>query len=138
MYHAQREQIPALMSFHVMLEMPIDVYNNHLLQTATIDKHMINIQPICRRKLAKSKPEEKEITCMTEESMETLNDSFDATDWNIFVNNAEDIDELVDIGLNIFYSEEKDWARHTTRQCPLQRKYLQKNLITHTHTHFRE
>ena len=23
------------------------------------------------------------------------------------------------IGLNIFYSEEKDWARHTTRQCPL-------------------
>ena len=39
------------------------------------------------------------------------------------------------IGLNIFYSEEKDWARHTTRQCPLQRKYLQKNLITHTHTH---
>ena len=36
-------------------------------------------------------------------------------------------------GLNIFYSEEKDWARHSTRQCPLQRKYLQKNLITHTH-----
>ena len=24
------------------------------------------------------------------------------------------------IGLNIFYSEEKDWARHTTQQCPLQ------------------
>ena len=23
-------------------------------------------------------------------------------------------------GLNIFYSEEKDWARDTTRQCPLQ------------------
>ena len=39
------------------------------------------------------------------------------------------------VGLNIFYSEEKDWARHITRQCPLQRKYLQKNLITHTHTH---
>ena len=27
-------------------------------------------------------------------------------------------------GLNIFYSEEKNWARHTTRQCPLQRKYF--------------
>ena len=24
------------------------------------------------------------------------------------------------IGLNIFYLEEKDWARHTTRHCPLQ------------------
>ena len=23
-------------------------------------------------------------------------------------------------GLNIFYSEEKDWVRHSTRQCPLQ------------------
>ena len=22
------------------------------------------------------------------------------------------------IGLNIFYSEEKDWAWHTTQQCP--------------------
>ena len=30
------------------------------------------------------------IICMTEESMETLNASFDATDWDIFVNNAED------------------------------------------------
>ena len=38
-------------------------------------------------------------------------------------------------GLNIFYSEEKDWTQHTTRQCPLQRKCLQKNLIAHTHTH---
>ena len=27
---------------------------------------------------------------------------------------------LQSFGLNIFYSEEKDWARHTTRQCPLQ------------------
>ena len=24
-----------------------------------------------------------------------------------------------DFGLNIFYSEEKDWVRHTTQQCPL-------------------
>ena len=39
------------------------------------------------------------------------------------------------VGLNIFYSEEKDCALHTTRQCPLQRKYLQKNLVTHTHMH---
>ena len=27
--------------------------------------------------------------------------------------------DVGNIGLNIFYSEEKDWARHTTRQCPL-------------------
>ena len=26
----------------------------------------------------------------------------------------------VKFGLNMFYSEEKDWARHTTQQCPLQ------------------
>ena len=52
---------------------------------------MINMQPIYRRKLAKS-----EITCMAEESTETLNASFYATDWDIFVNNAGNIDELVD------------------------------------------
>ena len=28
------------------------------------------------------------------------------------------------IGLNIFYSIEQDWARHTTRQCPLQKKMI--------------
>ena len=50
------------------------------------DHNMINMQPIYRRKLSKSKPNEKEITCMTEESLETLNTSFDATDWDIFVN----------------------------------------------------
>ena len=36
MYHAQREKIPALMSSYVMLKMPIALYNNHLLKTATI------------------------------------------------------------------------------------------------------
>ena len=45
-------------------------------------------------------------------------------------------------GLNIFYSEEKDWVGHATQQYPLQKKYLQKNIITHTHTythaHFQE
>ena len=30
----------------------------------------------------------------------------------------------VTFGLNIFYSEEKDWARNTTRQCPLQIEVL--------------
>ena len=37
-----------------------------------------------------------------------------------------------DFGLNIFYSEEKDWAWHTTRQCPLQRKYLQLHDCLHS------
>ena len=27
---------------------------------------------------------------------------------------------LLKVGLNIFYSEEKDWTRHKMRQCPLQ------------------
>ena len=44
----------------------------------------------------KSKPKEKEITCMTKDSMDTLNASFDAIDWDTFEHNPEDIDELVD------------------------------------------
>ena len=31
---------------------------------------------------------------------------------------------IVVLGLNIFYSEEKDWALHTTRQCPLQNRVI--------------
>ena len=33
------------------------------------------MQPIYQRKLAKLKPQEKEITCITDESIETLNAS---------------------------------------------------------------
>ena len=59
-----------------------------------------------------------------------------AITFNVTGNTAR---QHVQIGLNIFYSEEKDWTRHSTRQCPLQQVYVLKNtthhLTTHTHTH---
>ena len=94
MYHAQQEKTPALMSSYVMLKMPIALYNNHLVKNS--DHNMINMQPIYRRKLAKSKPQEKEIVCITDESMERLNASFDVTNWDVFVDNSKDVNELVD------------------------------------------
>ena len=39
---------------------------------------------------------ETEITCITDESMETLNASSDVTNRDVFVNSAKDVDELVD------------------------------------------
>ena len=60
------------------------------------DHNMIHMQPIYRRKLAREKPEEKKKQQLTEQSLETLNASFDATDWDMFIDSAYDIDELVD------------------------------------------
>ena len=34
-------------------------------------------------------------------------------------------------GLNIFYSEEMDWAWHTTRQCPLQKSNIYQQISLH-------
>ena len=45
----------------------------------------------------------------------TVSNRFMKLDWSA---------EISFVGLNIFYSEEKDWARHTTRQCPLQKYHL--------------
>ena len=60
------------------------------------DHNMVNMQLIYQRTLAKLKPQEKRITCITDESIETLNASFDVTNWDVFVDNAKDVDELVD------------------------------------------
>ena len=40
--------------------------------------------------------------------------------WKNFLGDQMNKKELFAFGLNIFYSKEKDWAQHTTRQCPLQ------------------
>ena len=56
---------------------------------------MTHMQPIYHRKLAREKPEEKKKQQLTEQSFETLNASFDATDWNMFIDSAHGIDELV-------------------------------------------
>ena len=60
------------------------------------DHNMVHMQPIYRRKLTRTKPTEKNIAQITDESLETLNASFDITDWDMFVESAENIDELVD------------------------------------------
>ena len=53
------------------------------------------MQPIYRRNLTRTKPTEKNIAQITDESLETLNASFDITDWDMFIESAENIDELV-------------------------------------------
>ena len=46
--------------------------------------------------LTRIKPTEKIIAQITDESLETLNASFDITDWDMFIESAGNIDELVD------------------------------------------
>ena len=64
MYLAQQEKTPASNEFLCNVK---DAYRS--VQQPPLknsDHNMINMQPIYRRKLSKSKPKEKEITCMTE------------------------------------------------------------------------
>ena len=59
------------------------------------DHNMIYMQPVYCRDLRKAKPTEKEIAKLTDESLETLNTSFEITEWNMFVDCSNNIDELV-------------------------------------------
>ena len=60
------------------------------------DHNMVHMKPIYRRKITRTKPTEKNIAQITDESLEILNASFDITDWDMFIESAENIDELVD------------------------------------------
>ena len=60
------------------------------------DHNMVHMQPMYRGNVTRSKPTEKTIAQITDESLETLNASFDKTDWDMFIESAENIDELVD------------------------------------------
>ena len=52
------------------------------------------------------------LSCLWEENYQEI--------WFIYVTSWHIAFMKGHIGLNIFYSEEKDWVWHTTRQCPLQ------------------
>ncbi len=61
------------------------------------DHNMIYMQPTYQRRLTADKPQSKQIRQCTQESLETLNSSFDHTDWDLFVNSSADVDELADV-----------------------------------------
>ena len=44
-------------------------------------------------------------------------------------------DSKTPIALNIFYSEEMDWARQTTQQCPLQKSMYKSQNSSPNHTY---
>ena len=58
---------------------------------------MILMRTSYRRKLSQEKPKECETLQFTPESLDNLNASFDQTDWNLFIDSAKNIDDLVDV-----------------------------------------
>ena len=105
------------------------------------DHNMINMQPIYRRNLTHSKPQEKEITRLTEESLESLNASFDITDWDMFINNAEDIDDLVDTVTDyIKFNTQMILPTKTLKQYPNNKPWINvtlRKLIVEKHNAFK-
>ena len=58
---------------------------------------MILMRPTYWRKLSQEKPKECETLQFTSESLDNLNASFDQTVWNLFIDSAKNIDDLVDV-----------------------------------------
>ena len=54
------------------------------------------MQPTYRRKLQQVKPKELLITQYKHEELQDLNSCFEQTDWDMFIKNSADIDELTD------------------------------------------
>ena len=61
------------------------------------DHNMIYMEPTYVRKLKRAKPKEIEISELSDDNLDILNASFDHTNWEMFIEDASDIDELTDV-----------------------------------------
>ena len=90
---------------------------------------MVHMQPMYRRNLTRSKPTEKTIAQITDESLETLNASFDITDWDMFIESTENIDELVDTVTDyINFNTALILPMKTLRQYPNNKPWINSSL----------
>ena len=58
---------------------------------------MIYMQPTYIRRLKQEKPKEIAITQYSPKYLDSLNASFDITDWDLFIQDAKDVDEHTDV-----------------------------------------
>ena len=68
--------------------------SNKVSPLGNSDHNMIHMTPIYKRKLKAVRPTERTITKQTEDTFNLLNDCFETTNWNVFAENAKNIDEL--------------------------------------------
>ena len=60
------------------------------------DHNMIQLLPHYKSKLKTSKPVKKTVTILSDDSLDRLRDCYDETDWNVFIDACDSIDELTD------------------------------------------
>lgn len=61
------------------------------------DHNMVYLVPSDKSVLKRNKPERRSVPVWSEESTHCLQDCFHNTDWDLFINVCEDIDELTDV-----------------------------------------
>ena len=60
------------------------------------DHTMIHLTPRYKPVLKLSKPEIKSIQVWSDEAVESLQSCLEQTDWNVFINNCPDLEQLTD------------------------------------------
>ena len=93
------------------------------------DHNMIFMQPTYSRKLKSDKPKTTQIMQCSQKNLETLNASFDHTDWDLFVNSTTNVDELADVITEyIKFNTEMLIPTKTIRQYPNCKPWINSSL----------
>ena len=63
----------------------------------TSDHNMIYLAPTYQQKIKTTKPETKTVKQWTDDTLDQLRGCFDCTDWSLFTNTSDSIDEITDV-----------------------------------------
>ena len=127
--------------------MHTSLYKVSLLRNS--DHNMIYMQLTYFRKLKKENPKEIQSMQCSPDNLEILNASFDQTDWELFIHDAHDVDELTDIvteyiNFNInmlipkksvkLYPNNRPWITSNLRKKIVMLRNIHLSLINHLTT----
>ena len=73
-------------------------FKSHALPNLGRSIHnMVNLTPIYKQRLKQMKPNTRSVKVWSEEAVDTLNGCFDSTDWSVFLDSSNTLDEAVDV-----------------------------------------
>ena len=61
------------------------------------DHNMVYLAPTYRQRIKTVKPEKKIVECWSDDALDQLRGCFDCTDWSVFTDSSDSIDECVDV-----------------------------------------
>ena len=90
---------------------------------------MIHLTPRYKPVLKLSKPEIKSIHIWSDEAVESLQSCLEQTDWNVFINNCPDIEQLTDtVNSYIMFREDLIIPRRTIKVFKNNKPWMTKEI----------